>query len=134
MSARHPSAAPASAQSDGLRTGPFVTSLIELKFDQATAFEWQRHIQGTSVVPHHGELLKFLDLQAQASQSTTSEGQMCTMKRSAQSVRYIGNVLQKPEFFLPTQLVHAPYAVGQSILYTHAENLNCCHMTSALQQ
>ena len=42
----------------------FVTFLIELKLDQATTFEWQRHIQGALKVPHHGELLKFLDLRA----------------------------------------------------------------------
>ena len=33
--------------------GPFVTSLIEMRLDQATAFEWQRHIQGTTKVPYH---------------------------------------------------------------------------------
>ena len=27
--------------------GLFITSLIELKLDQATAFKWQGHIQGT---------------------------------------------------------------------------------------
>ena len=33
--------------------GPFVTSLIQMKLDQATAFEWQRYIQGISKVSHH---------------------------------------------------------------------------------
>ena len=59
----------------------FITSLIEIKLNQATGFEWQRHIQGTSKVPHHGKLLKFSDLRARVSESTTREN----IKRSAQS-------------------------------------------------
>ena len=63
-------------------SGPFVTSLIELKFDSTTAFEWRRHTQDQLGVPHYNELLKFLDLRAQASESTTRE----VVKRSPQVV------------------------------------------------
>ena len=59
-------------------SGPFVTSLIELKFDSTTAFEWHRHTQDQSGVPHYNELLKFLDLRAQASESTTREVVKCS--------------------------------------------------------
>ena len=54
--------------------GPFVTALIELKLDQATNFEWQRHSRDKPDVPHFDKLLKFLDLRAQAAESSTSEG------------------------------------------------------------
>ena len=74
----------------------FVTSLIQMKLDQSTSFEWQRHIQGASKVPHHGELLKFLDLPARASEYTTREG----IKRLVQSMPHMGNAQLKPAYFV----------------------------------
>ena len=50
-------------------SGPFITSLLELKLDQSTMFEWQRHSQDSRDVPHYQRLLEFLDLRAQASES-----------------------------------------------------------------
>ena len=32
--------------------GPFITSLLELKLDMNTMFEWQRHSQESTDVPH----------------------------------------------------------------------------------
>ena len=52
--------------------GPFVTSLLELKLDTDTMFEWQRHTQESSDVPHVSCLLEFLNLRAQASESSAS--------------------------------------------------------------
>ena len=49
-------------------SGPFITSLLELKLDQSTMFEWQRHSQNSRDVPHYQQLLEFLDLRAQASE------------------------------------------------------------------
>ena len=60
-------------------SGQFLTSLIELKLDHNTNFEWQRHTQDEKEVPHFRVLLDFLDVRAQASESTTSEG----VRRSA---------------------------------------------------
>ena len=39
----------------------FVVSLIEMKLDQTTTFEWQRQTQGSSKMPHRNELLNLLD-------------------------------------------------------------------------
>ena len=50
-------------------SGPFVTSLLELKLDETTVFEWQRHSQESKRVPPYQELLDFLDLRAQASEA-----------------------------------------------------------------
>ena len=50
-------------------SGPFVTSLLELKLDQNTVFEWLRHSHDSKEVPHYQELLDFLDLRAQASET-----------------------------------------------------------------
>ena len=50
--------------------GPFITSLLELKLDAGTMFEWQRHSQTQADVPHYDDLLKFINLRAQASESS----------------------------------------------------------------
>lgn len=48
----------------------FVTSIIQLKLDQDTLFEWQKHTQSTNEVPHYQDMLEFIDLRARASEST----------------------------------------------------------------
>ena len=48
----------------------FVTSIIELKLDETTLFEWQKHSQEkVEEVPHYQDILDFIDLRAQASES-----------------------------------------------------------------
>ena len=53
--------------------GSFITSLIELKFDPNTMFEWQRHSQTSVDVPHFDDILEFVNLRAQASESAASD-------------------------------------------------------------
>ena len=50
--------------------GTFITSMIELKLDVDTLFEWQKHSQKSTVVPHYESLLEFIDLRAQASETS----------------------------------------------------------------
>ena len=50
-------------------SGPFITSALELKLDDTTMFEWQKHSQSSSSVPHFQDLLDFLNLRAQATES-----------------------------------------------------------------
>ena len=50
----------------------FITSVIELKLDVDTMFEWQRHSQAKTEVPSYSEILDFLDLRAQASETSLS--------------------------------------------------------------
>ncbi len=52
-------------------SGPFITSVLELKLDVDTMFEWQRHSQEHSDVPPYQDLLHFIDLRAQASETST---------------------------------------------------------------
>ena len=52
--------------------GPFITSLLELKLDMNTMFEWQRHSQESTDVPHFSKLMEFLNLRAQASEPSIS--------------------------------------------------------------
>ena len=50
--------------------GKLVTPMIELKLDVDTLFEWQKHSQPSPDVPHYEELLEFVDLRAQASETS----------------------------------------------------------------
>ena len=50
--------------------GKFITSMIELKLDVDTLFEWQKHSQPSPDVPHYEKLLEFVDLRAQASETS----------------------------------------------------------------
>ena len=52
--------------------GSFITSVLELKLDQDTMFEWQKHSHESTTVPHYSELLDFINLRAQASESLPS--------------------------------------------------------------
>ena len=54
-------------------SGSFVTSMLELKLDVTTMFEWRKHSQEHSKVPHFTKLLEFLDLRAQVSESSAPE-------------------------------------------------------------
>ena len=56
--------------------GPFITSILELKLDQNTLFEWHKHSQESASIPHYNDVLEFINLRAQASESlnTPSRG------------------------------------------------------------
>ena len=54
-------------------SGPFITSMLELKLDTNTAFEWHKYSQDFEEVPHYTKLLKFLNLRAQASEAPNAE-------------------------------------------------------------
>ena len=70
-------------------SGSFITSLLELKLDVNTMFEWQRHSQVSTDVPHYKDLLEFLNLRAQASEYSLSD----TSKKSSRSDSFKKNVL-----------------------------------------
>ena len=53
--------------------GRFITSLLELKLDPTTMFEWQKCSQEATGVPHFTVLLEFVNLRAQASESSVLE-------------------------------------------------------------
>ena len=52
---------------------PFITSLLEMKLDSTTMFEWQRHSQEHSDVPDYQILLDFLNLRAQAAEASSDK-------------------------------------------------------------
>ena len=54
-------------------SGPFITSGIKLKLDTTLMFEWQKHSQTSKDVPHYRELLEFIKVRAQASETYTPD-------------------------------------------------------------
>ena len=55
-------------------SGPSITSTLELKLDQSTVFEWQKHSLKSEGVPYYLDLLEFLNLRAQTTESTITDG------------------------------------------------------------
>ena len=82
------------------QSGAFITALLEMKLDQSTMFEWQRHTQGKSDVPHLTEYLDFIDLRARASEAIAQEGQ----KRHSQAVSTKGNAQTKTTYTTSTDI------------------------------
>ena len=56
----------------------FIPSLIEMKLDPDTMFEWQKASQDSTDVLHYTKLLEFLNLRAQASESASPESRKST--------------------------------------------------------
>ena len=56
--------------------GHFITSMLELKLDTTTLFEWHKYSQDSSTVPHSSSLLEFINLRAQASESQLGSGNL----------------------------------------------------------
>ena len=68
-------------------SGPFITSVLELKLDTKTMFKWQKHSQDCVDVPHYQELLKFIDFRAQASEGLVSDTSKKTSKDEQLPIR-----------------------------------------------
>ncbi len=60
----------------------FITSMLELKLDQNTMFEWQKHSQESTEIPHYKDLLEFINFRAQASECMSSETKKVTRSES----------------------------------------------------
>ena len=50
-------------------SGPFITSILELKLNEDILFKWQKHSHESGNVPHYQDILDFLDLRAQSPES-----------------------------------------------------------------
>ena len=63
----------------------FITSLLELKLDTTTMFEWQRHSHEHTDVPDCKEILEFLDLRARAAEASAPEKKPAKASHSGSS-------------------------------------------------
>ena len=66
---------------------PFITSTLKLKLDPNTMFEWQKHSQNSIAVPHYQDLLEFINLRAQASETSIADLAKKQMKHESLSTR-----------------------------------------------
>ena len=48
---------------------PFITSILELKLNEDILFKWQRQSHESGKVPNYQDMLDFLDLRAQSTES-----------------------------------------------------------------
>ena len=71
-------------------SGLFITSLIELKQDTNTMFEWQKFSQESDSMPHYDDLA-FINLRAQASETiaTESKSKFASKKPNQQTNRAV---------------------------------------------
>ena len=68
-------------------SGPFITSTLELKLDPTTTFEWQKHSQSSTAVPHYQDLLEFINLRAQACETSVGDSTKKQTKHESPSAR-----------------------------------------------
>lgn len=68
-------------------SGPFITSVLELKLDVNTMFEWQKCSQATPEVPHYTELLEFINTRGQASEFSVSDHHKKLSKNEVRSYK-----------------------------------------------
>ncbi len=97
----------------------FITSLLELKLDSSTMFEWQKHTQDQVDIPHYDELLEFLNLRAQAAETTTPY----QTRRPKDDHKLRGNTFRNKRvlsYTVATLISHYPHAwlaIQKSIPY-----------------
>ena len=118
-------------------SGPFVTSILELKLDPHTMFEWQKHSQDQVDVPHYQNLLDFLDLRAQASETLVTESQKKFNKSELSFKRNMGKIRPIASYTVsainttpPSHCIicktdkHPLYLCSQFKALTHPENIS----------
>ena len=69
----------------------FITSTIQLKLDPGTLFEWQKHTQMITDVPHFKDLLEFIDMRARASESTSKRAPVRENPLKKVSANFVSN-------------------------------------------
>ena len=109
--------------------------MLELKLNKETMFEWQKAGQDSRKIPHHDDLLRFLDLQAQASETCASEPKRHNPlgKPSPKSATaFMANTAESiPNSSLCKTQRHPLYICPQFMLLPHSEMLSTVHSSNA---
>ena len=108
--------------------GKFITSVLELKLDPNTMFEWQKHSHGSTAVPHYSELLEFINLRAQASESLPVARKSSTPSKPAQSRKPVTSFAANTTDSSPNCIVcatekHPLYICQQFKLLSHEKKI-----------
>ena len=110
--------------------GPFITSVLELKLDQNTLFEWHKHSGEPTTVPHYNNLLDFINLRAQASESlaTPSKGSTPFSGKKQSSSKPVASFAASASDSSPNCLIcksekHPLYACPRFKLMSHEQKI-----------
>ena len=108
--------------------GPLITSVLELKLDQNTLFEWHKHSGESTTVPHYNDLLEFINLRAQASDSLAalSKGSTPSANRKQSSSKPVASFAANASESSPNCLIcktekHPLYACPRFKLMSHEQ-------------
>ena len=122
--------------------GTFITSMIELKLDVNTLFEWQKHSQASPDVPPFQELLGFIDLRAQASETSCTAHKkqprvdQCLKRPHGRVTSFAANSdsansncvvckTEKHPLYTCTRFKSLPHVDKMSVLNDHRLCVNC---------
>ena len=107
----------------------FITSLLEMKLDPKTMFEWQRLSQAHTEVPEYQELLDFLNLRAQAAEASTEKKRVSkpvnSMVISTSTDNCISCGTEKHQLYSCTKFRSLPHAEKIDLLRSKNYCLNC---------
>ena len=108
--------------------GPFITFVLEVKLDQNTLFEWHKHSGESTTVPHYSDVLEFINLRAQASESLAvpSKGSTPSANKKQSSNKPIASFAASASESSPNCLIcktekHPLYACPRFKLMSHEQ-------------
>ena len=103
-----------------------MTSIIELKLDQETLFEWERHTQGKKKVPDPRDLLDFLDLRAQACEAATlvEKKKQPTQQVKTQAVKKVSFTATEDDGCVLCDVRHPLYACKKYRQLSHDDKVS----------
>ena len=117
---------------------PFITSLLEMKLDSTTMFEWQRHSQEHSDVPDYQILLDFLNLRAQAAEASSDKKRPTRepSKPTRQVTSLVSNAMptdsnclscknERHPLYSCSKFRSLPHAYKVDLLKSNNHSLNC---------
>ena len=107
----------------------FITSLLEMKLDPNTMFEWQRHSQDHTDVPDCQELLDFLNLRAQAAEASTEKKRVSKPVNSMVISASVNNCIscgeERHQLYACTKFRSLSHAEKTDLLRSKNYCLNC---------
>ena len=92
----------------------FIISMLELKLDMNTMYEWQRHSQAFVDVSLYQELFHFIDLRAQASESLIESAKKPHKIKSCSLTHQKHTNTNKP---VASFMVNTDAAAGNCVVY-----------------
>ena len=104
--------------------GPFITSVLELKLDSSTMFEWQRHSQESTDVPHYSKLLDFINLRAQASESLPASSSRKPPSSNKSITSFAANASESSSCIVCKTEKHPLYACPRFKLLSHEQKIS----------